>query len=129
MAKSMRPTGRILVVDDETDTVELIRFTLETAGFQVEQALDGATAIQRIKSEEFDVVLLDIMMPDLSGFDVLQQLRANNAQVPPVIFLTARKNPEDEATGKDLGASHYLTKPARRGELLDAIELALERGN
>lgn len=125
----MRPTGRILVVDDETDTVELIRFTLETAGFQVEQALDGATAIQRIKSEEFDVVLLDIMMPDLSGFDVLQQLRANNAQVPPVIFLTARKNPEDEATGKDLGASHYLTKPARRGELLDAIELALERGN
>ena len=123
----MRPSARILVVDDEPDTVELIRFTLETAGLEVDEALDGASALQMIPDGNYDVILLDIMMPDLSGFDVLQQLRADEVETPPVIFLTARKNPEDKETGRDLGASHYLTKPAKRGDLLDAIEQATEQ--
>lgn len=125
----MRPTARILVVDDESDTVELIRFTLETAGHEVKHALDGAAAIEMISNDNFDVVLLDIMMPDLSGFDVLQQLRAKKIETPPVIFLTARKHAEDRDTGRDLGAAYYLTKPAKRGELLDAIEQALEKAD
>lgn len=121
----MRPSGRILVVDDESDTVDLIRFTLETAGFSVDQALDGASAIDMITNDDYDIVLLDIMMPDLSGFDVLQQLHSNSTDTPPVIFLTARHNQEDKDTGRDLGAAGYLTKPAKRGDLLDAIEQAL----
>ena len=119
--------GSILVVDDEADTVDLIRLTLETAGFTVHQALDGASAIRMIQDEVYDVVLLDIMMPDISGFDVLQQLRNQGVEVPPVVFLTARKQAEDKQTGQDMGASDYLTKPATRGELLDAIHHALEQ--
>lgn len=122
----MSPSARILVVDDEADTVELIRFTLETAGLEVDQAMDGAAAIDKITNDNFDVILLDIMMPDLSGFDVLQQLRSREIEIPPVIFLTARKNTEDREIGQNLGAAGYLTKPAKRGDLLDAIEEAIE---
>ena len=123
----MSHSGKILVVDDETDTVDLIRLTLETAGYQVEQAMDGAAALQMIRSNSYDVLLLDIMMPDMSGFDVVQTLRGSDNQIPPVIFLTARTQAEDKQTGDDLGAVGYLTKPAKRGELLDAIEAAMKK--
>ena len=125
----MRPSARILVVDDESDTVDLIRFTLETAGFTVDQALDGTSAIDMITHDEYDVVLLDIMMPDLSGFDVLQKLQSDSVAPPPVIFLTARQNQEDIETGRNLGAAGYLTKPTKRGDLLDAIEASIQKEN
>lgn len=118
--------GTILVVDDEAETVDLIRLTLETAGYEVHQALDGVTAISMIGESEYDLVLLDIMMPDISGFDVLEKLHASGTAIPPVVFLTARKKEEDKITSEDLGAANYLTKPATRGDLLDAIEQALE---
>jgi DNA-binding response OmpR family regulator len=121
----MDRSGTILVVDDETETVDLIRLTLETAGYDVQQALDGMTAVSMIGEVDFDLILLDIMMPDISGFDVLEQLHASGATIPPVIFLTARKRDEDRITSEDLGASNFLTKPATRGALLDAIEQAL----
>jgi DNA-binding response OmpR family regulator len=120
--------GRILVVDDEPDTVDLIRLTLETAGYEVEQALDGMTALGLIESGDFDVILLDIMMPDISGFDVLHKLHATGTTFPPIVFLTARHDPSDRETGEDLGASDFLTKPAKRGELLDAITRAIGGG-
>ena len=122
----MSHSGKILVVDDETDTVDLIRLTLETADYQVEQAMDGATALRMIQSNSYDVLLLDIMMPDMSGFDVVQTLQGSDNKIPPVIFLTARTQAEDRQTGDDLGAAGYLTKPAKRGELLDAIEAAMK---
>lgn len=124
----MSSSGTILVVDDEADTVDLIRLTLETAGYEVQQALDGAAALQMLQTADYDVLLLDIMMPDMSGFDVLQQLRGSGDNVPPVVFLTARAQPEDRQTGEDLGAVGYLTKPAKRGELLDMIEKAIQAG-
>lgn len=124
----MSSSGTILVVDDEADTVDLIRLTLETAGYEVQQALDGAAALQMLQTADYDVLLLDIMMPDMSGFDVLQQLRGRGDNVPPVVFLTARVQPEDRQTGEDLGAVGYLTKPAKRGELLDMIEKAIQAG-
>lgn len=124
----MERSGTILVVDDESDTVDLIRLTLETAGYQVDQALDGATALEMIADAEYDVILLDIMMPDMSGFDVLENLRSSGKDFPPVVFLTARAEPDDRQTGEDLGSSAYLTKPARRGDLLDAIKQAMEGG-
>jgi DNA-binding response OmpR family regulator len=116
---------RILVVDDEPDTVELIHLTLSTAGYQIDSAMSAMEARQKLETEHYDVLLLDVMMPEISGFDLLTQLNQNQIKVPPVIFLTARKTAEDRETGEDLGAVGYLTKPATRGDLLDAIDRAL----
>jgi DNA-binding response OmpR family regulator len=116
---------RILVVDDEPDTVELIHLTLSTAGYEIDSAMSAIEARQKLETEQYDVVLLDVMMPEISGFDLLTQLNQNQIKVPPVIFLTARKTPQDRETGEDLGAVGYLTKPATRGDLLDAIDSAL----
>lgn len=123
----MASKGRILIVDDEPDTVDLIELTLSTAGYEVDRAMSGVEAIEIVGREQFDLLLLDVMMPDLSGFDVLQDLRIKGVDVPPVIFLTARKRREDHQTGEDLGAQAYLTKPAKRGDLLDAVREALDQ--
>ncbi|MGA9534165.1 MAG: response regulator [Anaerolineales bacterium] len=124
----MQRSGSILVVDDEPDTVDLIRLTLETAGYQVAQALDGNIAIQMLEQGHYDILLLDIMMPEMSGFDVIHQLHNRQVEIPPLIFLTARKQDEDRQTGDALGAVGYLTKPATRGDLLDTIDEALKTG-
>jgi DNA-binding response OmpR family regulator len=116
---------RILVVDDEPDTVELIHLTLSTAGYQIESAMSAIEAREKLDAEQFDILLLDVMMPEMSGFDLLTQLNESGMPVPPVIFLTAKRTPDDRETGEDLGAAGYLTKPATRGDLLDAIEKAL----
>lgn len=116
---------RILVVDDEPDTVELIHLTLSTAGYEIVTAMSAIEAAQKLRDDRFDVLVLDVMMPLVSGFDLLTQLNESGTTIPPVIFLTARKTKEDRETGEDLGAAAYLTKPATRGELLDAIENAL----
>ena len=116
---------RILVVDDEPDTVELIHLTLSTAGYQIDSAMSAFEARGKLEADHYDVLLLDVMMPEVSGFDLLTQLHEGGIAVPPVIFLTARKTPQDRETGEDLGAVGYLTKPATRGDLLDSIERAL----
>jgi len=116
---------RILVVDDEPDTVELIHLTLSTAGYQIDSAMSAFEARRKLDEDHYDVLLLDVMMPEVSGFDLLTQLNESGVAVPPVIFLTARKTPQDRETGEDLGAVGYLTKPAKRGDLLDSIEKAL----
>jgi DNA-binding response OmpR family regulator len=116
---------RILVVDDEPDTLGLIQLTLNTAGYEVEMATGGQQALDRILSDSFDVIILDIMMPDISGFDVLRKLREDLSSIPPVIFLTAKVGIEDQQIGIDLGAVSYLLKPITRGNLLDAISKAL----
>lgn len=116
---------RILVVDDEPDTVELIHLTLSTAGYQIDSAMSAFEARRKLEDDHYDVLLLDVMMPEVSGFDLLTQLNESGVAVPPVIFLTARKTPQDRETGEDLGAVGYLTKPAKRGDLLDSIEKAL----
>jgi DNA-binding response OmpR family regulator len=117
--------AHILVVDDEPDTLGLIELTLQTAGHTVKSAGRGAEALRLISEGGYDLVLLDIMMPDMSGFDVLRALRNEKASVPPVIILTAKNLPEDRETGIGLGATIFLTKPATRGKLLDAIKQAL----
>jgi DNA-binding response OmpR family regulator len=119
-----KPT-RILVVDDEIDTLELIDLTLRTAGFSVDTVDNGRDALKIASKNDFDVIMLDIMMPDMSGFDVLQAMRENLDPVPPFIFLTASKRSSDQETGEDLGADSYLVKPVTRGRLLDALKEAL----
>jgi DNA-binding response OmpR family regulator len=112
---------RILVVDDEPDTLGLIELTLSTAGYDVRTGFDGKTAIALLRQEPFDLLLLDIMMPDISGFEVIRQLQAGSTALPPLIFLTAKNRAEDRDQGNALGARAYLVKPTTRGQLLDAI--------
>jgi DNA-binding response OmpR family regulator len=121
-----RESGRILVVDDEPDTLGLIELTLKTAGFQVEVAGSGEQALRLLQEDTFDLLLLDVMMPGLSGFELVEELRAAIGSIPPVIFLTAKSRKEDREMGERLEASAYLVKPTSRGQLLDAIRSALK---
>jgi len=116
---------RILVVDDEPDTLGLVLLTLETAGYDVKAAASGGEALLLAQQHTFDAILLDVMMPDISGFDVYRRLQTTLTPVPPVVFLTARNRPEDRGTGEGLGASAYLLKPITRGQLLDILRRAL----
>ena len=113
---------RILVVDDERDTLDLIDLTLRTAGYEIHLASNGSESLEKIRKNSFDVVLLDIMMPGMTGFDVLRTLKEELRDVPPVIFLTAKSLPEDREMGMSLGAKDFLIKPVTRGSLLDSIK-------
>jgi two-component system copper resistance phosphate regulon response regulator CusR len=119
---------RILVADDEPDTLGLIQLTLETAGFHVDTASNGTQALERAQGDAYDLILLDVMMPDISGLDVLRKLQSDAREVPPIVFLTAKARPEDRRAGEDLGAAAYLIKPTTRGQLLDAVRGALAKG-
>lgn len=123
--RKMESTPRILVVDDEVDTLGLIGLTLETAGYEVETTVSGTEALRLLKQEHFDLALMDIMMPDMSGFDVIRAMHRESSGMPPFIFLTAKNLPEDRERGLSLGAEDFIVKPATRGQLLDAIEKAL----
>lgn len=123
----MSGTGNILVVDDEADTLGLIELTLETAGFRVVTAPGALQAIQLLQSEKYDLILLDVMMPDMTGYDLLDKMRGEMGIMTPVVFLTAKNLPEDRVTAEATGASGFLTKPTTRGQLLDVIRQILGR--
>lgn len=116
----------ILVVDDEPDTLGLVSLTLETAGFRVKAAASGGEALLLAQQHPFDAILLDIMMPDLSGFEVYKRLQSTLTPVPPIIFLTAKSRSEDREQGEGLGAAAYLLKPITRGQLLDVLRRTLK---
>lgn len=118
-------SSRILIVDDEPDTLGLIELTLQTAGFSVRTAPNGDQALGMILEDTFDLILLDIMMPGMTGFDLLKNLRGRQMDVPPVVFLTAKSRQEDREMGDSLGAAAFLTKPTTRGDLLDTIRSIL----
>lgn len=120
---------RILIVDDEPDTVGLIELTLKPAGFLIEKVFSGEEALERIRSESFDLVLLDVMMPEIDGFEVIETLQGEKTPIPPFLFLTAKGRLVDVEKGQSLGAAGYLVKPATRGELLDAIQASLYEQN
>jgi DNA-binding response OmpR family regulator len=109
------------VVDDEPDTLGLVQLTLETAGYRVSGAASGGEAVLQAQQQAFDLILLDVMMPDLSGLEVYRRLQATLTTVPPVVFLTAKNRPEDREAGEGLGAAAYLVKPITRGQLLDVL--------
>ncbi len=115
----------ILVVDDEERMARFIRLNLEHDGFQVIEAYRGMQAIQLIRDRMPDVVILDVMMPDVDGFEVLQLIRENN-QVP-VIMLTAKGEEEDKVKGLELGADDYVTKPFSPRELVSRVRAVLRR--
>jgi DNA-binding response OmpR family regulator len=116
---------RILVVDDEERMVRFIRMNLEHDGFQVSEAFNGKQAIQRLRDVTPDLILLDIMMPDLDGFEVLEALREFTNV--PVIMLTAKGEEDDRVRGLEHGADDYVTKPFSPRELVSRVKAVLRR--
>ena len=117
---------RILIVDDDVELVGLLRFALTSGGYDVVTAFDGQQALRRLHEELPDLVILDVNLPLLDGFQVLDQLR-KISQVP-VMMLTVRDAEEDEVRGLDLGADDYLTKPFSPRALLARVRSLLRRG-
>ncbi len=116
---------RILVVDDEERMVRFIRLNLEHDGFQVSEAFNGTQAINKIRSSLPDLILLDVMMPDIDGFEVLKIIR--EISTVPVIMLTAKGEEEDRVRGLELGADDYITKPFSPRELISRVKAVLRR--
>lgn len=117
---------RILLVEDEPGLVLTLRDRLAREGYGVEVASDGESGLERAAREAFDLVLLDVMLPRMGGFDVLKELRRRNVETP-VIILTARGQIVDKVVGLKLGADDYVTKPFEMVELLARIEAKLRR--
>ncbi len=118
---------RILVVDDERRMVGFIRLNLEQDGFEVIEAYNGTEALDRLRDSLPDLILLDVMMPDIDGFEVLRTIR-EISQVP-VIMLTAKGEEDDKVRGLELGADDYVTKPFSPRELVSRVKAVLRRGS
>lgn len=116
---------KILVVDDEERMVRFIRLNLEHDGFLVAEAFNGKQALSRLRDQTPDLILLDVMMPDLDGFDVLQMIR--EISNTPVIMLTAKGEEDDRVRGLELGADDYVTKPFSPRELVSRVKAVLRR--
>jgi two-component system, OmpR family, response regulator VicR len=118
---------RVLVVDDEKLIVKGIRFSLEQDGMEVDCAYDGEEALEAAKKKEYDVVLLDVMLPKLSGFEVCQQIR--EFSMMPIIMLTAKGDDMDKILGLEYGADDYITKPFNILEVKARIKAIIRRSN
>ena len=116
---------RILLVDDEPLILKGLKYTLEQEGYETESAMDGEEALAMFESGHFDLILLDVMLPQMSGLELLRRLRRTSEV--PVIMLTARDAVMDKVTGLDMGANDYITKPFEIEELLARIRVALRR--
>ena len=116
---------RVLVVDDEKLIVKGIRFSLEQDGYEVTCAYDGEEAVQYAKQTEFDIILLDLMLPKLSGLEVCQQIREFSSV--PIIMLTAKGEDMDKILGLEYGADDYITKPFNILEVKARIKAILRR--
>lgn len=117
--------ARILVVDDEPKLLELVRWILERNGFEVIEAQNGREAIERVQDELPSLVLLDVMMPDMNGFETLREIRKFSNV--PVIMLTVQASEADKVHGLELGADDYVTKPFSHRELVSRIRAVLRR--
>lgn len=115
----------ILVVDDEANILDLARLYLEREGYRVDEAMDGQQALDKIESLEPALVILDIMLPEVDGFDVCRRVRAKSDV--PIIMLTARDDDVDKIVGLELGADDYMTKPFNPRELVARVKAILRR--
>jgi len=119
---------RILVVDDEPDLLELVRFNLSQAGFEVETAATGREALERLEASPPDLVILDLMLPDVSGNDICRQIRGDPALAElPIVMLTAKSEEVDRVVGFELGADDYVAKPFSPRELTLRVRAVLRR--
>jgi two-component system phosphate regulon response regulator PhoB len=119
---------RVLVVDDESDIVALVAYHLAKTGYRVSTAATGHEALERARTDSPALIVLDLMLPDISGFQVLEQLRADeNMASVPVLMLTARREEADRIRGFTVGADDYLTKPFSPQELILRVNAILRR--
>jgi len=124
----MESEATILVVDDEESLLEALRETLETHGFEVLTATDGAKALALLRSEPVDLILADVAMPNMNGYQFYERVRENPRWTSiPFIFLTARAMDSDVRYGKELGVDDYLTKPVEMADMLATIRGKLRR--
>jgi len=119
--------GKVLIVDDYPANVKLLERNLQTAGYQTVAAYDGEEALAKVKSEHPDLILLDIMLPKIDGYEVCHRLRADETTaVIPIIMITALKETEDRIRGLEAGADDFISKPFDRGELLARVKNLLQ---
>jgi len=116
----------LLYVEDDESLSFVTRDNLELQGYQITYCADGTSAMEKIKQKNFDLCILDVMLPDVDGFTIAQEIRKTNIEVP-IIFLTARSLKEDKIQGLKLGADDYMTKPFSIEELLLKIQVFLKR--
>ena len=117
---------RILLAEDEENIRESIKLNLELEGYEVVDAEDGKKALKYTKEQHFDLLILDVMLPEIDGFQLCEQVRLSNMEVS-IIFLTAKDTPQDRITGLKIGADDYLTKPFHLEELLLRVKRLLQR--
>lgn len=125
-ARAAEATARVLVVDDEDAITDLVATALRYEGFDVSVASGGREALSVVRSYRPDVVLLDVMLDDIDGFEVIRRMTSEGIRVP-VLFLTARDMPEDRVHGLTLGADDYICKPFSLAELIARVRVALRR--
>ncbi|MFS0561050.1 response regulator transcription factor [Terribacillus sp. 179-K 1B1 HS] len=119
---------KVLIVDDEESIVTLLQFNIERAGFETETAFDGLTGLQKALQNTYDMIVLDLMLPELDGTEVCKQLRQKQIDTP-ILMLTARDEELDKVLGLELGADDYLTKPFSPKEVVARIKAILRRTN
>jgi two-component system, OmpR family, response regulator len=120
------PEARVLVVDDEDSITDLVATALRYVGFEVAIASNGRQALERAASFRPELVVLDVMLPDLDGFEVVRRLRSDGVRVP-IVFLTARDATEDKVAGLTIGGDDYVTKPFSLEELVARVRAVLRR--
>lgn len=119
-------SAKVLIVDDEIDSLKLIGLLLESKGYQVMAAQNGERAIEKALQEPPDLVILDVMMPGMSGYEVCRRLRTNpRTATIPILMFTAKTQVMDKVIGFEAGADEYLTKPIQPTELIDRVETLL----
>ena len=116
----------VLIVEDEKNIVDILRFNLQREGYRTVEAYDGADGLAKARSENPDIILLDVMLPKMIGFDVCRTLREEGNNVP-VIILTAREEEADKVLGLEIGADDYITKPFSMRELIARVKANIRR--
>ena len=130
MILMMNKTKRILHVEDDRDTRDLVKILLENSGFEVISACNGKECFNILKNEKVDLVLLDIMLPDMSGWDIFQRIKKMSVNRPKVIFLSVIPTSEDRLKAlKEEGVFDYINKPFDNKDLIERISRALEHVN
>ena len=120
------PTSRVLVVDDEPNITDLVATALRYEGFEVETASTGRAALDEVQAARPDLLVLDVMLPDIDGFEIARRIRQDGRRVP-ILFLTAKDATEDKVRGLTLGGDDYVTKPFSLEELVARVRAVLRR--
>src|SRR5436309_1190596 len=119
---------RILIIEDDRDIIELVRYNLVNEGFQVTAASDGTAGLASVKKSPPDILLLDLMLPRISGLEICKEIRRDSAlNRLPILMLTARGEEADRVVGLEMGADDYVTKPFSPRELLARVKALLRR--